>query len=101
MDFCNSVASRSLVVGRDVVVVVECGSCAELIALAVALHLLLNFDFEQIAKNDEAKRGGREWEREGSGSVSAVQGVGGCGVASEQQSLDCGIVDCQHLVEGA
>lgn len=80
MDFCNSVASRRLVVGRDVVGsdVVECGSCAELIALAVALHLLLNFDFEQIAKNDEAKRG--EWETEGSGSVSAVQGVGGwCG----------------------
>lgn len=68
MDFCNSVASRRLVVGRDVVVVVECGSCAELIALAVALHLLLNFDFEQIAKNDEAKREGRgvgeggEWQ---------------------------------------
>lgn len=101
MDFCNSVASRRLVVGRDVVGsdVVECGSCAELIALAVALHLLLNFDFEQIAKNDEAKRG--EGETEGSGSVSALQGVGGCGVASEQQSLDCGIVDCQHLVEGA
>lgn len=26
--------------------------------------------------------------------------MGGCGVASKQQSLDCGIVDCQHLLEG-
>lgn len=47
------------------------------------------------------REGEGEWDRERSGSVSAVQGVGGCGVASEQQSLDCGIVDCQHLVEGA
>lgn len=59
MDFCNSVASRRLVVVGSDVVVVECGSCAELIALAVALHLLLNFDFEQIAKNDEAREEGR------------------------------------------
>jgi len=59
---------------------VECGSCAELIALAVALHLLLNFDFEQIAKNDGPKGGrGSEWGRQAN---------------REQQSLDCGIVDC-------
>lgn len=54
-----------------------CGSCAELIALAVALHLLLNFDFEQIAKNDGRPK--RVAQSRAARKVNEEKGGGGGG----------------------